>query len=255
MKQKQNIGIVVALIVIIVLLVLFYANACSSATPAPAPATTAAEASPDNTAEIKAEVLSNVNLRSGPGTNYAVVGSVPANSEVTVIGRTEDGQWLRVKSDAAEQVWVTADAALIKIEQSLLNSLPIVEAPALPYDVNNPKVNDVLNKIPLVLHNAQSFTCASHGGLNNPIISLQEGHVIGPHAGDFVMGQDNVLFKYTGGSLVLIRENPVARFEGGAETLPFDKAMQLFQNGEIVWTGTFGQSPGRGVTGCDPAMK
>lgn len=254
MKQKQNIGIVVALIVIIVLLVLFYTNACSSVTPAPA--TPAAEASPAaDTVEIKAGVLSKVNLRSGPGTNYAIVGNVPANSEVTVIGRTEDGKWLRVKSDAAEQVWVTADAALVKIDSSSLNSLPVVEAPALSYDVNNPKVNDVLNKIPMVLHNAQSFTCASHGGLNNPTISLQEGNVIGPHAGDFVMGQDNVLFKYTRGSLVLIRENPVARFEGGAETLPFDKAMQLFQNGEIVWTGTFGQSPGRGVTGCDPAMK
>lgn len=253
MKQKQNIGIVVALIVIVGLLVLFYANACSGTTPAPAPATTAAETSP--AAEIKAEALSNVNLRSGPGANYAIVGSVPANSEVTVIGRTEDGQWLRVKSDAAEQVWVTADAALVKIDSSSLNSLPVVEAPPLAYDINNPKVNDVLNKIPLVLHNAQSFACASHGGLNNPIIPLQEGNVLGPHAGDFVMGQDNVLFKYSGGSLVLIRENPVARFEGGAETLPFDKAMQLFQNGEIVWTGTFGQSPGRGVTGCDPAMK
>lgn len=255
MKQKHNIGIVVALIVIVGLLVLFYANACSSAAP-PAPATTEAEASPAaSTVEIKAGVLSDVNLRSGPGTTYAIVGNVPANSEVTVIGRTEDGKWLRVKSDAAEQVWVTADAALVKIDPAALSSLPVVEAPALAYDVNNPKVNDVLNKIPMVLHNAQSFICASHGGLNNPTISLQEGNVIGPHAGDFVMGQDNVLFKFTGGSLVLIRENPVARFEGGAETLPFDKAMQLFQNNEIVWTGTFGQSPGRGVTGCDPAMK
>ncbi len=253
MKQKHNIGIVVAVVVIIILLILFYVNACSGTTPAPAPATTAAETSP--AAEIKAEALSNVNLRSGPGTNYAIVGNIPANSEVTVIGRTEDGQWLRVKSEAAEQVWVTADTSLIKIDPASLSSLPVVEAPALSYDVNNPKVNDVLNKIPMVLHNAQSFTCASHGGLNNPLISLQEGNVLGPHAGDFVMGQDNVLFKYSGGSLVLIRENPVARFEGGAETLPFDKAMQLFQNGQIVWTGTFGQSPGRGVTGCDPAMK
>jgi hypothetical protein len=183
------------------------------------------------------------------------VANVPANSEVTVIGRNEDGTWLQVKSDAAEQVWVTADANLIKIDQTLLSGLPVVEAPALAYDVNNPVVNMVLNQIPFVLHNAQSFTCASHGGLNNLIISLQENNVIGPHAGDFVMGSDNVLFKQAGGSLVLIRENPIARFEGGAETLPFDQAMQMFQKGQIVWTGTLGQSPGRGVTGCDPAMK
>jgi hypothetical protein len=200
-------------------------------------------------------VLSNINLRSGPGTNYSVVGTVPANSEVTVTGRNEDGDWLRLKSDAAEQVWVTADAALIKIDQSELSSLPVVEAPALPYDINNPKVSQVLNNVPFVLHNTQSFTCASHGGINHLIISLQEGNVIGPHAGDFVMGSDNVLFKYTNGSLALIRENSIARFEGGAETLAFDKAMQMFQNDEIVWTGTLGQSPGRGVTGCDPTVK
>lgn len=241
--KKQNIGIVVALVLVILLLILFYINACNSST------------SPPADAEVKATVLSNVNLRSGPGTNYSIVGSIPANSEVTVIGRNEAGDWLQVKSDAAEQVWVTADAKLVKIDQAQLTSLPVVEAPALPYDVNNPAVSQALNSIPLVLHNPQSFTCASHGGINNLIISLQEGNVIGPHAGDFVMGNDNVLFKYTGGSLVLIRENPIARFDGGAESLPFAQAMQLFQKGEIKWTGTLGQSPGRGVTGCDPAAK
>lgn len=252
MKQKQTVGIIVALVLIVLLLVLFNTKACSIAKP-PVPATTEAIASPP-AAEMKASTLSQVNLRSGPGTAYAIVGSVPANSEVTVIGRNEDSTWLRVKSNAAEQVWVTADAALLKIDQAQLAGLPVVEAPALPFDVNNPKVNEVLTLIPLVLHNPQSFTCASHAGINN-LIALQEGNVIGPHAGDFVMGSDNVLLKYSGGSLVLIRENPIARFEGGAETLPFGQAMQLFQKGEIVWTGTLGQSPGRGVTGCDPAMK
>lgn len=246
MKQKRNIVIVAVLALIILLVLWFSFNGRSNSNP-PTPAPGAAE--------VKAAVLSNINLRSGPGTNYAVVGNVPAGSEVTVIGRNEDSTWLQLKSGAAEQVWVTADAKLIKIEPSLLAGLPIVEAPPLPYDVNNPKVSLVLNQIPMVLHNAQSFSCASYGGINNLIIALQEGNVIGPHAGDFVMGSDNVLFKYTGGALVLIRENPVARFEGGAETLPFDKAMQLFQKDEIVWTGTLGQSPGRGVTGCDPAIK
>jgi hypothetical protein len=249
MKPKQSLILVSALILIILLFALFYLNACGSGT-SPGPATPGAANS-----EVEATVLSNVNLRGGPGTNYAVVGSVPANSTVTVIGRNEDGDWLQVKSDAAEQVWVTADAALIKIDETLLAGLPVVEAPALPYDVNNPSVNQVLNVIPLVIHHASSFTCASHGGLNN-LMQVQEGHVIGPHAGDFIMGgKDNVLFKYTNGSLVLIRENPIARFEGGAESLPFDKAMQMFQKGEITWNGTLGQAPGRGVTGCDPTIK
>ena len=195
MKPKQSLILVSALILIILLFALFYLNACGSGT-SPGPATPGAANS-----EVEATVLSNVNLRGGPGTNYAVVASVPANSTVTIIGRNEDSTWLRVKSDAAEQVWVTADAALIKIDETLLASLPVVEAPALPYDVNNPSVNQVLNVIPLVIHHASSFTCASHGGLNN-LMQVQEGHVIGPHAGDFIMGgKDNVLFKYTNGSL------------------------------------------------------
>jgi hypothetical protein len=254
MKQKQTIGIIVALVLIILFFILFNTNACSNTT-LPAPATTAAVASPPlSSEEVKAATLSKVNLRSGPGTNYAVIGSVPANSEVTVIGRNEDGAWLRLKSNAAEQVWVTAEANLIKIDQALLNQLPVIAAPALPYDINNPAVNQVLTLIPLVQHNSQNFICVSHAGINN-LMTLQEGNVIGPHAGDFVMGSDNVLFKYTHGSLALIRENPIARFEGGAETLAFDQAMQLFQKGEITWTGTLGQTPGRGVTGCDPAIK
>jgi hypothetical protein len=255
MKSKQNIILVSIVVLVILILVLFNANTCGTAN-LPAPPTTEADAS-STTANsgVKATVLSNVNLRSGPGTNYAIVGNVPANSEVTVIGRNEDGAWLQVESNAAEQVWVTSDADLVKIDQTLLAGLPVVEAPALPYDINNPSVNQVLNLIPLVIHHESSFTCASHAGTNN-LESVRDGNVIGPHAGDFILGgEDNVLFKYANGSLQLIRENPIARFEGGAESLPFDKAMQMFQKGEITWNGTLGQSPGRGVTGCDPAMK
>ena len=255
MKSKQNIILVSILVLVILILVLFNANTCGSSNPPALPTTEADASSTTANSGVKATVLSNVNLRSGPGTNYAIVGNVPANSEVTVIGRNEDGTWLQVESNAAEQVWVTSDADLVKIDQTLLADLPVVEAPALPYDVNNPSVNQVLNLIPLVIHHESSFTCASHAGTNN-LESVRDGNVIGPHAGDFIMGgKDNVLFKYANGSLQLIRENPIARFEGGAESLPFDQAMQMFQKGEIIWNGTLGQSPGRGVTGCDPAMK
>jgi hypothetical protein len=64
-----------------------------------------------------------------------------------------------------------------------------------------------------------------------------------------------VLFKYTNGSFVLIRDNPIARFEGDVESLPLDKALQMFENGEVVWTGGIGNWPGRGVPGCDYAAK
>jgi hypothetical protein len=248
-KQNTNLKIILPIVVVLVILlilVLLASGACN------APAGTQGLL-PGSTGTATA--LSNLNLRSGPGTNYSVVGRLSEGDTVKIIGRNEDSSWLQVESEAGT-AWITADPSLVKIEGQELSALPVVEAPPLSYNPSNPMVNMVLNQIPLVLHNPQSFTCASHAGTNNlNLISLAESNVIGPHAGDFVYKGDNVLFKYIGGSLYLIKENPIARFEGGAETLPFDKAMQAFQNGDIVWTGQLGQSPGRGVTGCDPTVK
>ena len=88
-------------------------------------------------------------------------------------------------------------------------------------------------------------------GLNNLLPEVTNGNIIGPHSGDFVYNGDNVLFEYSNGGFQLIKENPIARFEGGAKYLSFTEAMQLFARGEIVWTGSISDWPGRGVTGCD----
>lgn len=220
-------------------------TATAGSTTAPAPTTAVQKA------EVKAQALTNLNLRGGPGTNYSIVGQLPANNDITVIGRNEDGDWLQATTAADQEVWLSSDPALVKVDQALVTGLPVVESPPPPYNASNPQVNRVLNQIPLVVHHGGTYTCASHGGLNYLLPDVREGNVIGPYAGDFVYEGNNVLFKVSGGSLVLIRENPVARFEGGAESLPFDKAMQLFESGQIVWNGDFGQT-GRGIPGCDP---
>lgn len=226
-------------------------------TPAPVPTAQAGSgASPASSpavVETKASALSNLNLREGPGTNYPVAGSLPAGSSVTVVGRNQDGTWLVVDTGSST-AWLSGDSSLVRLEGAALTDLPFVEAPVLPYNLGNPQIARLLNQIPLVLHNPNGFTCVSHAGINN-LMPLREGNVIGPHAGDFVYNHDNVLFKYQNGSLNLIKENPIARFDGGAESLPFSRAMQLVESGEIVWTGTLGQSPGRGVPGCDPAVR
>jgi hypothetical protein len=219
-----------------------------SATPQVKPsATPVAEVAP----EVKAEALVNLNLRQGPGTNYSVVGSLPEKSEITVIGQNADGSWLMADTESGEEVWLSGDPELVKVDSELRSGLPVVEAPPPAYDAGNPQVNEVLNMIPLVIHHGGTFTCASHAGINN-ILSIQEGNVIGPHANDFVWSdKGNVLFKYTNGTFVLIRDDPIARFDDGAESLPLAQALKMFETGEIVWNGTFGQSPARGVTGCD----
>ena len=234
-------------IMAILLIALFISAACSSETDSGG----GSEASSAGTSAVKAETLVNINLREGPGTNYLKVGEVAENSEVTVVGRNEDSSWLLVETDG-KQAWISADPELVKVDGALVAGLPVVDAPDLAYDARNPKVHEVLDLIPLVIHHEGSFTCASHGGIDNLLPEVKDGNVIGPHAGDFVwIDQGNVLFKNSNGGLVLIRENPIARFEGGAESLPLAQALKMFETGEIVWNGVLGQSPARGVTGCD----
>ena len=86
------------------------------------------------------------------------------------------------------QVWFSADAEFVSLDQALVGTLPLIEALPPTYDTSNPKVDEVMNRIPLVVHHPNSFTCASHRGLNN-LEGVQDGHVIGPHSGDFVYVQ------------------------------------------------------------------
>ena len=204
-----------------------------------------------------ATTLTYVNLREGPGTSYPAVGAVPQGTKVKVVGRTEDGTWLLVETRDGQQAWMTGLADYVEVNQKALARVPVAETPRLTYDADSPAVNRVLNEIPLVVYHADHFTCASHGGLNNLLPEVAEGNVIGPHAGDFayVDKGGNVLFKYTGGTFVLIRDNSIARFEGDKESLPLVEALRLFADGEVVWTGEPGRWPGRGVPGCDPAAQ
>lgn len=204
---------------------------------------------------VKARTLTSVNLREGPGISYPRAGGVPADTEVSVVGRNEDGSWLVVET-ASGNAWMTGAPEYVRIDPTALAKLPVVEAPAPWYDAANVRVNQVLNQIPLVVYHRDHFTCASHSGLNNLLPSVADGNIIGPHSGDFVLiGKENVLFEYQDGSFQLIRDNPIARFDGGEKYLPLETVLKMFETGEIVWTGRFGEWPGRGVPGCDESSK
>ena len=115
---------------------------------------------------VRVQALTNLNLRSGPGINYGVAGSLAENAELVVVGRNEDSSWLNVETDEGNQVWLTGDPSLVKFDQALVTNLPIVEAPPPAYNASNPMVDKVLNQIPLVVHHDRNITCASHSGLN-----------------------------------------------------------------------------------------
>lgn len=237
--KRTGLIIIICSLVVILLFVLFSGAGCSS--------TDVAE---DASAGTAATTQVNLNMRSGPGTNYPVMATLPAGTEINVVGRNEDSSWLLVNS-GSDKGWISSEADLVQVDTAALSGLPVAEAPKLAYDANNPAVQRVLNEIPLVVHHESSQTCASHAGLNH-LENVANGNIIGPHSGDFVLNNvDNVLFEYTNGRLQLVKENPVARFENDQKYLSFERAMQLFASGDIVWTGSIGDWPARGVTGCD----
>jgi hypothetical protein len=71
----------------------------------------------------------SANLRGGPGTNYAIVGSAKAGDKVEIIGQNTDGSWLKLIGDK----WIAA--FLVNQGQSALPTAvvtPVQTKPAAP---------------------------------------------------------------------------------------------------------------------------
>lgn|GEM_PF-5756725 len=60
----------------------------------------------------------SVNLRSGPGQDYAVIQTVPNGTEVTITDANEDQTWLRVRLDDGAEGWISAVLLIIDATQS-----------------------------------------------------------------------------------------------------------------------------------------
>ncbi len=71
-----------------------------------------------------------VNVRTGPGTNYPIVGIAPEGTEGEIIGVSEDGDWWVASVAAAPngQGWVAA----AYVEATGAENVPVIAAPPLP---------------------------------------------------------------------------------------------------------------------------
>jgi uncharacterized protein YraI len=63
-----------------------------------------------------------VNLRSGPGTTFAVVGSLGPNQQLPIIGRNADASWWQVQT-ASGPAWV-ANSVVTAVQQA---DVPVVD--------------------------------------------------------------------------------------------------------------------------------
>lgn len=95
-------------------------------TPTPEPPTATIPSIPSLTTRT------DLNVRSGPSTEYDLLGLLPSGSSAEIIGRSADGQWWQVRfSPASDGLgWVSADPAFG--EAVNVDNLPVVPAPPTP---------------------------------------------------------------------------------------------------------------------------
>lgn len=81
-----------------------------------------------------ARAVRNANLRAGPGTNYAIVGSVQRADQLDLVGRTGDGSWYQLRDGR----WIAAflvqqgDAPLPTVAPTVIAGLPTLAPTATP---------------------------------------------------------------------------------------------------------------------------
>lgn len=69
-----------------------------------------------------------VNIRSGPGINYTVIGTLNANTAMAIVGRNVDASWWQIKITSDRIGWVS-DAV---VNAHNTEGVPVVEAPSPP---------------------------------------------------------------------------------------------------------------------------
>lgn len=99
--------------------------------PAVAPTATpeTATATPTIPAQPIAIAIGEVNLRSGPGLTYAVIGDLAPGESALLIGRNPAGDWWQVQREDGSTGWVLGQ--LVTIEGNT-ESIPVAEAPPPP---------------------------------------------------------------------------------------------------------------------------
>ncbi len=96
-----------------------------TATPLPPTPTPTPTLTPVPAPQVVASVA--VNVRSGPGTNYPVVGGLPPGVPVAVTGRNADSSWWQISTGSGTG-WVANSV----VQVSAAGGVPVVEAPPPP---------------------------------------------------------------------------------------------------------------------------
>ena len=89
-----------------------------------------AEAPTEVQAETGAQLVApgTVNIRSGPGLNYTVIGTLNADTAASIVGRNAESSWWQIKISSSETGWVSNSV----VRASNIDRVPVAQAQAAP---------------------------------------------------------------------------------------------------------------------------
>jgi uncharacterized protein YraI len=96
--------------------------------------------------ECTAIVVNAVNIRSGPGEGFSLIGSISNGITVNILGRTQNGSWLRVQKREDGIVGFSVASALTL--QGNCNNLPVFSDTGLPLPTSSPTLTSTPTRTP-----------------------------------------------------------------------------------------------------------
>jgi len=110
-------------------------------------------------------VVPALNVRSGPGLQYDIIGKVRTTDGsavlVNVTGRSTDSEWLTVDPSIADNGWINNSSSFITCSGDVM-SLPVIDTPAtptpLPEVVEQPPVTDTTGNVPEAVATSEPST-------------------------------------------------------------------------------------------------
>jgi uncharacterized protein YraI len=135
--SSKTLWIIVAIVAVVVVAVLAYVflgnqadTLSEGANATPLPPTVVAPTPLPDTASVTANV--DINVRSGPGTNYPSSGVAPAGAQAPVVGVSPDGGWWNISvipaNIPAGNAWVSAEF----VTAQNTDNVPVVQPPPAP---------------------------------------------------------------------------------------------------------------------------
>lgn len=129
-------SLVVLLLVAIVLFAVGGGDNNDTSAVAPRPTRDGGATTPVLGPGLPAQLRTTATMRNGPGPTYAILGTIPRDSVVTVVGRNEDDTWLQVLYPPGTQLRGWVQASLIDVNGDI--SELVIAGPGAQPDVPVP---------------------------------------------------------------------------------------------------------------------